>query len=93
MPEEYQGEYEVEKKTWKLVPEDDPLFPLKLHLPFPIAPELKGGILAGRGKPPVRRGLNNPLLNLKKQEAQEKEKERKRNLEYLKKAKIQDRMS
>ena len=91
MPDKYEHTESV--RTWKLVPEDDPLFPLKLHLPFPKAPELKGGILAGEGKPPVRRGLNNPLLNLKKQEAQEKEKERKRNEEYLKKAKIQDRMS
>ena len=72
---------------------NDPLFPDNIHLPFPVKPKQQGGILAGQGKPPVRRGLKNPLFLLKKREAEEKEKERKRNEEYKKRAKRSDRMS
>ena len=85
----------TEAVRWRLVPEidDDPLFPLNVHPPFPVAPAKKGGILAGRGKPPVRRGLNNPPLKLKEREAEERKKEELRNKKYLEKAKRQDRMS
>lgn len=79
---------------------NDPLFPDNIHLPFPVKPKQQGGLLAGRGKPPVRRGLHNPIVPLlkmmekdlklkKKQDAEE----RKRNEEYKKRAKRSDRMS
>jgi hypothetical protein len=79
MPDAYKNTQSEaeEKKTWRLVPFGRPLGKAKF----------------GGGVPPVRRGLKNPLLLLEKQAAGEKEKERKRNLKYLKKAKIQDRMS
>jgi len=73
MPEEYQGEYEVEEKnTWRLVPFGRPLGKAKF----------------GGRVPPVRRGLKNPRPLLEKQAAEEKEKERKRNLESLRQDKI-----
>jgi hypothetical protein len=60
-------------------------------VPFNLAPaDLRAG---AKGRAPVRRGLKNPLLLLKKREAEEKEKERKRNEEYKKRAKRSDRMS
>tara|TARA_R100001244_G_C5061824_1_gene109026 strand:- start:23 stop:325 length:303 start_codon:yes stop_codon:yes gene_type:complete len=78
---------------------------MKGLLPFVKAPvNLIGGIgqfgvqpanlrAGAKGRAPVRRGLKNPLLLLKKREAEEKEKERKRNEEYKKRAKRSDRMS
>ena len=59
-----------------------PLF----KVPFNLAPaDLRAG---AKGRAPVRRGLKNPLMLLKKHEAEEKEKERKRNLKYQKQDKV-----
>jgi hypothetical protein len=90
MPDTYknsQSEDNDEARAWRLKIKKQK----KNLVPFgrPLGPKAKWGDGVG----PVRRGLKNPLLLLKKREAEEKEKERKRNEKYKKEAKRQDRMS